>query len=108
MVMTEWGAEARPELANAPESLKGSYAFQTMHARRTLDVIDRRPCSPGPSTGRCGSSRSIPGWSGGAGRRPAPYAPNTRHQKGLLDYYGAPKPAYFVVRDRFRATPLYP
>ena len=32
MVMTEWGAEARPELANAPASLKGSYAFQTFHA----------------------------------------------------------------------------
>src|ERR687894_3154446 len=36
IVMTEWGAEGRPELAAAPPDLKGGYPFQTFHAQRTL------------------------------------------------------------------------
>ncbi len=108
MVMTEWGAEARPELANAPASLKGSYAFQTFHAQRTLDVIDRSPVLSGAIYWTLREFEIYPGWTGGAGRRPAPYSPNTRHQKGLIDYNGTPKPAYYAVRDRFGNTPLYP
>ena len=45
--MTEFGAEARPELADDPVTQKGSYAFQTFHARRTLDVVDRSPVLSG-------------------------------------------------------------
>ena len=71
-------------------------------------MIDRSPMLSGAIYWTLREFEIYPGWSGGAGRRPAPYAPNTRHQKGLLDYYGVTKPAYFVVRDRFRATPLYP
>jgi beta-glucuronidase len=50
----------------------------------------------------------FPGWTGGAGQRPAPFRPNTRHQKGLLTYEGVKKPAWQLVRDRFAASPLYP
>ena len=108
IVMTEWGAEGREELADAPLDLKGGYPFQTFHAQRTLDVIDRSPVLSGAIYWTLREFEINPGWQGGAGRRPAQYEPNTRHQKGLMTYGGERKPAYYVVRDRFRATPLYP
>jgi beta-galactosidase/beta-glucuronidase len=107
LVMTEFGAEARPELANAPADLKGSYAFQTFHIARTLDVADAAPIS-GAIYWTVREFEIFPGWTGGAGRRPPPFQPNTRHQKGLLTYEGEKKPAWFLVRDRFAAAPLYP
>jgi hypothetical protein len=107
LVMTEFGAEARPELANAPADLKGSYAFQTFHLRRTLDVADAAPIS-GAIYWTLREFEIFPGWRGGAGRRPPEFEPNTRHHKGLLSYDGAKKPAWFLARDRFKATPLYP
>jgi Glycosyl hydrolases family 2, TIM barrel domain/Glycosyl hydrolases family 2 len=107
LVMTEFGAEARPELANAPADLKGSYAFQTFHIRRTLDVADAAPLS-GAIYWTLREFEIYPGWAGGAGQRPPQFRPNTRHQKGLLTYEGEKKPAWFLVRDRFAASPLYP
>ena len=107
LVMTEFGAEARPELADAPIDQKGSYAFQAFHFGRTLDAADAAPIS-GAIYWTLREFEIFPGWSGGAGPRPAPYAPNTRHQKGLLTYEGEKKPAWFLARDRFRATALYP
>jgi len=108
IVMTEWGAEGRPELADAPPDLKGGYPFQTMHAQRTLDVIDRSPVLSGAIYWTLREFEIYPGWAGGAGRRAPQYEPNTRHQKGLLTYEGEKKPAWYVVRDRYRVTPLYP
>ena len=107
LVMTEFGAEARPELAGAPADLKGSYAFQTFHLGRTLDVVDAAPIS-GSIYWTVREFEIFPGWRGGAGKRPPPWDPNTRHQKGLLTYEGERKPAWYLARDRFRATPLYP
>jgi hypothetical protein len=108
LVMTEWGAEARPELATAGLELKGSYPFQDMHAARTLDVIDRSPVLSGAIYWTLREFEIYPGWMGGAGRRPPEYEPNTRHHKGLLSYGGEPKPAFWTVRDRYLRTPLYP
>ena len=108
LVMTEWGAEARPELANEPITRKGSYAFQTFHAQRTLDVIDRSPVLSGAIYWTLREFEIYPGWTGGAGQRPAEFRPNTRHHKGLIGYTGELKPAFFYVRDRYRRTPLYP
>jgi hypothetical protein len=108
IVMTEWGAEARPELAEAPGELKGSYLFQDFHVRRTLDVIDRSPVLSGAIYWTLREFEIYPGWTGGAGRRPAQYEPNTRHHKGLIAYEGERKPAFFTVRDRYLRTPLYP
>jgi beta-glucuronidase len=108
IVMTEWGAEARPELATAALDLKGGYPFQDMHAARTLDVIDRSPVLSGAIYWTLREFEINPGWMGGAGRRPPQYEPNTRHHKGLLTYDGEPKPAYWTVRDRYQRTPLYP
>ena len=106
LVMTEFGAEARPELADAPADQKGSYAFQSLHFDRTLDVADAAPIS-GAIYWTLREFEIFPGWSGGAGRRPPPYQPNTRHQKGLLTYEGDKKRAWFRARERFSATPLY-
>jgi hypothetical protein len=108
IVMTEWGAEARPELAAAALDLKGGYPFQDMHAARTLDVIDRSPVLSGAIYWTLREFEIYPGWMGGAGRRPPQYEPNTRHHKGLLTYDGEPKPAFWTVRDRYQRTPLYP
>jgi beta-galactosidase/beta-glucuronidase len=108
IVMTEWGAEARPELAEAPADLKGSYPFQSFHAQRTLDVVDRSPVLSGAIYWTLREFEIYPGWTGGAGRRPAQYEPNTRHHKGLIGYEGERKPAFFTVRDRYLRTPLYP
>jgi beta-galactosidase/beta-glucuronidase len=107
LVMTEFGAEARPELAGAPATLKGSYAFQSFHIRRTLDVADAAPIS-GAIYWTLREFEIFPGWKGGAGQRPPQFRPNTRHQKGLITYEGVKKPAWYVLRDRFEASPLYP
>jgi beta-glucuronidase len=108
IVMTEWGAEGRPELADAPPDRKGGYPFQSFHAQRTLDVIDRSTVLSGAIYWTLREFEIFPGWQGGAGRRPPQFEPNTRHHKGLLTYEGERKPVYELVRERFRATPLYP
>ena len=108
IVMTEWGAEGRPELADAAPDLKGGYPFQTFHALRTIDVIDRSPVLSGAIYWTLREFEIYPGWRGGAGPRPPQFEPNTRHHKGLMTYEGEKKPAYYLLRDRFRATPLYP
>jgi beta-galactosidase/beta-glucuronidase len=107
LVMTEFGAEARPELADAPVEQKGSYAFQSFHFQRTMDVADAAALS-GAIYWTVREFEISPGWRGGAGRRPPEFEPNTRHQKGLLTYEGEKKPAWYLARDRFTATPLYP
>jgi beta-galactosidase/beta-glucuronidase len=108
IVMTEWGAEGRPELADAAPDLKGGYPFQTSHAQRTIDVIDRSPALSGAIYWTLREFEIYPGWQGGAGRRAPQYEPNTRHHKGLIDYDGTRKPAYHLLSERFRAIPLYP
>jgi hypothetical protein len=108
IVMTEWGAEARPELAGAALDLKGGYPFQTFHAQRTLDVIDRSQILSGAIYWTLREFEIFPGWLGGAGRRPPEFEPNTRHHKGLITYEGERKPAFHLLRGRYRATPLYP
>ena len=107
LVMTEFGAEARPELADASVEQKGSYAFQSFHFQRTMDVADAAALS-GAIYWTVREFEIFPGWRGGAGRRPPEFEPNTRHQKGLLTYEGEKKPAWYLARDRFTATPLYP
>ena len=78
IVMTEWGAEGRPELADAPPDLKGGYPFQTFHAQRTLDVIDRSPVLSGAIYWTLREFEIYPGWTGGAGRRAARSSSRTR------------------------------
>jgi beta-glucuronidase len=108
LVMTEFGAEALPEMADAATDQKGSYAFQAFHAGRTIDLVDRLPFMSGAIYWTLREFEIYPGWTGGAPRtRDADGSPNTRHHKGLLTYAGDPKPAWYVVRDHYAATPLY-
>jgi hypothetical protein len=108
LVVTEFGAEARPELAEAPPDRKGGHAFQAALAERTQDVIDRTPRLSGSIYWTLREFEIFPGWTGGAGRRPPEFEPNTRHHKGLLTYDGDKKPAWHVLHDRYARTPLYP
>ena len=86
----------------------GGYAFQADHLTRTLDVIDRSPVLSGAIYWTLREFEIYPGWTGGAGRRPPEFEPNTRHHKGLLTYGGEKKPAWYVARERFARVPLYP
>jgi hypothetical protein len=70
-------------------------------------VIDRTPWLSGSIYWTLREFEIFPGWTGGAGRRPPQYEPNTRHHKGLLSYEGVKKPAWHVLRDRYSQTPLY-
>jgi beta-galactosidase/beta-glucuronidase len=106
LVMTEFGAEALPEMADAQPDQKGGYAFQSAHVERTLDVVDRSPSLSGAIYWTLREFEVFPGWTGGAPRH-AESERNTRHNKGLLTYDGHPKPAWFVARSHFQATPLY-
>jgi Glycosyl hydrolases family 2, TIM barrel domain/Glycosyl hydrolases family 2 len=109
LVMTEWGAEARPELAQAPLALKGGYPYQAFLAQNTLDAIDHLSWFlSGSIYWTLREFEIYPGWTGGAGRRPPELEPNTRHHKGLIGYGGERKTAFWIVRDRYLNTPLYP
>ena len=104
LVMTEFGAEGRPDMANAPANQKGSYGFQTMHVARTLAVVERAPFISGAIHWTLREFEIFPGWGGGAPPGPGR---NTRHHKGVLTYTGERKPSWSVLRDEFARTPLY-
>ena len=104
LVMSEFGAEGRPDMAERSIEEKGSYAFQTLHVGRTLDLVDRLPFMSGAIHWTLKEFEIFPGWGGGAPTGPGR---NTRHHKGLLTYGGARKPAWEAVRERFARIPLY-
>ncbi len=105
LVMTEFGAEGRPDMADAPADEKGSYGFQSQHVAATMDVVDRQPFLSGAIHWTLREFEIFPGWRGGAVSGPGP---NTRHHKGVLTYTGERKPAWSVLRDHFARSPLYP
>jgi beta-galactosidase/beta-glucuronidase len=104
LVMTEFGAEGRPDMADAPADQKGSYGFQTMHVGRTLAVVERSPFISGAIHWTLREFEIFPGWGGGAPPGPGR---NTRHHKGVVTYTGERKPAWTVLRDEFVRIPLY-
>jgi beta-galactosidase len=104
LAITEFGAEARSEEADAPADKKGGYAFQRNYVIQNLNLVDRTPWLSGAIYWTLREFEIFPGWTGGAGPREGE---KTRHTKGLLTYSGVPKPAWSVARDYFSATPLY-
>ena len=110
IVMTEFGAEARPYQRDEPVEQMGSWAFQAFHLNRTLDVVDRQPWLSGAIYWTLREFEIYPGWTGGPGarRRQDGEPLNTRHFKGLMTYTGELKPAFYAARERFAAVPLYP
>ncbi len=102
LVMTEFGAEGRPDMASAPASVKGSYGFQTGHVARTVDLIDRLPFMSGAVHWTLREFEIFPGWRGGAVEGPGPND-NIRHHKGVLTYGGrasGPQSALVLQRKR--------
>ncbi len=91
-------------MAGRQVSEKGSYAFQTMHVARTLEVVGRMPFLSGAIHWTLREFEIYPGWRGGALAGPGR---NTRHHKGVLTYDGKRKPAWQVLREHFENTPLY-
>jgi len=106
LVMTEFGAEGRPDMAGEPADLKGSYAFQANHVARTMDLVDRLPFMSGAIHWTLREFEIFPDWRGGASGHEGPND-NIRHHKGVLTYGGARKPSWQVLRDHFARTPLY-
>jgi len=106
LVMTEFGAEARPDMADAAPDVKGGYAFQANHVARTIDLVDRLPFLSGAIHWTLREFEIFPGWRGGAINGAGPNN-NIRHHKGVLTYDGQRKPAWQALRDRFARVPLY-
>src|SRR3954452_3659755 len=102
LVVTEFGAESTMP---GPASVKETYGFQTEYARRTLAMIDAAPGISGALWWTLREFAVKPGWDGGAGR--VDPLRDSIHNKGLVTYAGLRKPAFDVVRDEARRTPLY-
>jgi beta-glucuronidase len=96
LVVTEFGAEA-----NRPGRIgeHGTYAFQQDFVRFHLSVFATKPWLAGAIYWALQEFRVRPGWNGG---NPRPTPPI--HAKGLISFSGALKPAYYDVRDIYRAT----
>jgi hypothetical protein len=106
LVMTEFGAEGRPDMAGSAAGVKGSYAFQAAHVARTIDLVDRLPFMSGAIHWTLREFEIFPGWRGGAVEGGGPND-NIRHHKGVLTYDGRRKPAWNALRERYARTPLY-
>jgi beta-glucuronidase len=100
LVMTEFGAEATEP---GPSDVKQTYAFQSSYLERNLDIIDRLGFMGGAIYWTTREFAVKPHWDGGA----QPLMRDSIHNKALIAYDGAPKPAFAVARTAFRATPLY-
>jgi beta-glucuronidase len=96
LVVTEFGAEANRE---GPASEHGTYAFQQDFVSFHLKVFASKPWLGGAIYWALQEFRVRPGWGGG---NPRPSSPI--HAKGLVSFSGALKPAYYDVRDLYRAT----
>jgi beta-glucuronidase len=93
LFVTEFGAEANRE---GPFDEKGTYAFQRQLVEDHLAVYDSKPFVNGALVWALRDFRVRPEWDGG---NPKPASP--LNQKGLLDQFGKPKPAYAAVKRMF-------
>jgi beta-glucuronidase len=96
IVVSEFGAEAN---RNGPVEEKGTYEFQQDFVNYHLGVFATKPWLSGAIYFALQEFRVRPDWDGGNPRPDPPF-----HQKGLVTFDGAPKPAYFDVQRIFRAT----
>jgi beta-glucuronidase len=96
LVITETGAEANRD---GPVEEKGTYAFQQDFVNYHFGVYATKPWLSGAIYWALEEFRVRPGWQGG---NPRPNPPI--HQKGLITFAGAKKPAWFDVQRIFKAT----
>jgi beta-glucuronidase len=101
LVLTEFGAEST---FDGPRTTKETYAFQDDYVRQVLGIVDRSPFLGGAIYWTLREFAVKPDWDGGANRR---VPRDGIHNKGLITYGGARKPAWAVARTNFRATSLY-
>jgi beta-galactosidase/beta-glucuronidase len=96
LVVTEFGAEAN---RTGPVGERGTYAFQQDFVKFHLSVFASKPWLGGAIYWALQEFRVRPGWGGG---NPRPTPPI--HTKGLISFSGSLKPAYYDVREIYRAT----
>jgi hypothetical protein len=102
-MVTEFGAEATYK---GPSDVKETFAFQSHYVDRTLQVVDSMPWLSGAIYWTAREFFVKPDWDGGARRKGIKR--DALHNKGLIKYDGAPKPAFYEARKLFARTPLYP
>jgi beta-glucuronidase len=96
IVVSEFGAEAnRP----GPVEEKGTYAFQQDFVNFHLNMFATKPWLSGAIYFALQEFRVRPSWDG---NNPRPNPPI--HEKGLVTFDGAPKPAFGDVQRLFHAT----
>jgi beta-glucuronidase len=93
LFITEFGAESNRD---GPFDEKGTFAFQRQLVEDHLAVYDARPFVNGALVWALRDFRVRPNWDGG---NPKPQSP--LNQKGLMDQFGKPKPAYAAAARMF-------
>jgi beta-galactosidase/beta-glucuronidase len=101
LVLTEFGAEST---MTGPVGEKETYAFQEVYTRKILGVVKSAPTLSGAIYWTLREFAVKPKWDGGAQR--SGVERDAIHNKGLVTYDGRPKPAWNVLRDDIRRTPL--
>ncbi|WP_026910783.1 glycoside hydrolase family 2 protein [Patulibacter minatonensis] len=95
MAITEMGAEG---VRNGARTKKGTLQFQNVYFNRIMNVIDSRKDLSGALYWTVREFGIKPGWTGGT---PSKFAKKDGiHRKGLLTYYGKPKPVWYSARNR--------
>ena len=103
LVITEFGAESTQ---SGSENIKGTFEFQNRYLARNLEIMDNEPYLSGAIYWTLREFAFRPRWIGGS--QIAPRRGDAIHNKGLITYRGnKAKPAFYLARDRFLATPLY-
>ena len=95
-MVSEFGAEANRD---GPEEERGTYAFQSDFVRYHLGVYATKPWLSGAIYWALQEFRVRPDWDGGNPRATPPI-----HQKGVVTFDGAKKPAFADLQQAFRAT----
>jgi beta-glucuronidase len=90
LFVTEFGAEANRD---GPFDEKGTYSFQRQLIEDHLAVYDSKPFVNGAIIWALRDFRVRPNWDGG---NPKPESP--LNQKGLMDQFGKPKPAFYAAQ----------
>jgi beta-glucuronidase len=101
LMLTEFGAEST---FKGPANVKETFAFQSDYLRRTLGIYDSMPFMSGAIYWTLREFAVKPKWDGGA-KRDVPR--DGIHNKGLLTYAGARKPAWQVAEKAFASASAY-
>ncbi|GAC1439081.1 MAG: beta-glucuronidase [Solirubrobacteraceae bacterium] len=96
LVVSEFGAEANRQ---GPVEERGTYEFQQAFVNDHLGVYASKPYLSGAIYWALGEFRVRPNWKGG---NPVPDPPV--HEKGLISFAGAKKPAWYDVQAAYKAT----